>query len=667
MALTVSTLSSSDIDRVDELMKKNSQTLGFLPRAALAEHLNHRTVLGAKTPDGHLAAYLLYASYRERFRIVHLCVSEHFRERSLAKELFEALKAKRTTQCVIRLNCRRDYDAHRIWPRLGFIPVDEKPGRSLDRHPLTCWEYRVAADQQLDIFREKTSDQALDVVIDAHILFHFNAPSSPESNPSQALKSDFLADLIHISLTDEIFLEIDRQRDPKIRRESLALAHLYAPVNHDQASAENYESKLRLLLNPHSKSDVSDVKHLAKTAASDVNTFVTQDNRILSLRDKISSLTRLEVVSPVELVVRLHEQIAKESYRSSPISGQELAWHRARSNDSTKLVEDLLRPGESKRKLRRVLHQFLSRPEFCTFEVLTRDQQILGGRASTKDSDYVTISFVRAANSNDQRLIERFLVSDILATCVEEDLHAIQIKGDGLPDDMDKYLLEMGFHREGANYGRLCLAGPLTRDEVNDEAHRLFPASSWSNLTDHEILTRCSPVALKDGEEKCFIVPIKPAYAMSLFDKQSAGNDLFGGESQILMRWENAYYRKKSHHLILKAPARVLWYESGDVGAITASSHLQSVKIGSPKDLYRRFQKFGTLNWAEIYGMCDGDPQREIMVLEFSHTFAFRHRITLDALRAIEKRHQVPLQSPRSINNGEFLKIMEMGFMEVST
>ena len=208
MEFTISTLNPSDIERIDELMKQNSRTLGFLPRAALNDYLHRGTVLGVNSNAGCLAGYLLYASYPKRFRIAHLCVSERFRGRGLAKRLFAELKEKCTTQCVIRLNCRRDFEAHRLWPRLGFIPVDEKLGRSIDGHPLTSWEYRVRADNQLDIFSETASDQAINVVIDAHVLFHFNARPSLESTPSKALLADFLADLIRIRLTDEVFHEL---------------------------------------------------------------------------------------------------------------------------------------------------------------------------------------------------------------------------------------------------------------------------------------------------------------------------------------------------------------------------------------------------------------------------------------------------------------------------
>ena len=173
MEQSISTLIRSDFDQLDQLMKENSRTLGFLPREALYSHLDGETVLGAKNPDGALVGYLLYAKYPDRIRIAHLCVSQHLRGQGMAKRLFEAVRSQCTTQSVIRLNCRRDYGVDGLWSELDFIPVAEKPGRSLDGHPLTCWEYRLKNPGQRDLFKESASDQARDVVIDTIIAFPF--------------------------------------------------------------------------------------------------------------------------------------------------------------------------------------------------------------------------------------------------------------------------------------------------------------------------------------------------------------------------------------------------------------------------------------------------------------------------------------------------------------
>lgn len=669
MAITVSTLSSSDIDRVDELMKRNSKTLGFLPREALRDYLTRNTVLGAEADNGALAGYLLYAEYPERYRIAHLCVSEHFRGRSIAKHLLEALVAKRTTQCTIRLNCRKDYDAHHVWPKLGFDPVDEKPGRSAEGLPLVSWELRLSEDSQLDLFKEKLSDQALDIVIDAHVLFHFAAPESPQSIPSKALLADFLADTIHIQLTDEIFHEIDRNLDAEVRRQSRTLAHLYPKVTYDHAAAKRYEINLQTLMQPKSESDKSDVRHLAKTAASDVGIFVTRDNKVTRRSDEISALTGLELVSPTDLIRRLHEMLKAESYIQTAVSGQSLAFRQAGENDSVRLLEALRQPHEVKGRLRETLDQYLSLPNTYIFEILERDKEILAARVAFLEDGCLRVPFIRAANGRDQRLIQQFLISDSLASCAAKGYPAILVERHSLPHNIDAQLISMGFREAGAHYKRLCLTGIMLRGDVEAMGTEYFHGSSvdWATLSDNEILTGSAPVVLEDRSERCFLVPIRPEYAMSLFDNQIASNDMFGGRSKVLMRWDNVYFRSKTHHNVIKAPARLLWYESGNVNGIRANSQLLSVEVGSPKDLFRKYRKFGTFDWSDINRICGEDVDRQIMAMEFAHTFTFRQTVTLADLRRMEGRRNVPLQSPRLIGKELFLQIMRLGYQEVRT
>ena len=132
---TISLMGIADLDAVDELMKRNAGTLGFLPRAALQEYLAREGVLGAKRRDGRLAGYLMYAANRDRFRIAQLCVSEEGRGKGVARGLLEALKASASTQKVITLRCRNDFPANDMWPKLGFVPISESPGRSKEGRP----------------------------------------------------------------------------------------------------------------------------------------------------------------------------------------------------------------------------------------------------------------------------------------------------------------------------------------------------------------------------------------------------------------------------------------------------------------------------------------------------------------------------------------------------
>ena len=659
-----SALSLNDVDSVDELMKRNSKTLGFLPLEALRDFLTRGTVLGAKNSDGHLVAYLLYASYPSRIRVVHLCVSDQFRGKGIAKLLFDELQSVLTTQSVIRLNCRRDFPAHHLWPRLGFVPVDERPGRSIDGHPLTRWEYQICPEKQLDIFKEKTSNQALDVAIDAQILFHLNDASSEEADPSRALLADFLVDSIDLSITDEIFVEIDRQEDLVRRETSRQHAHTFRIVRHNRELSQQYEKSLGTILPKKTQSDLSDIRHIAKAAASDANVFVTRDDAILKQSKEIFDRTELIVTSPAKLIIQLHELVEKQTYGRSPISGQNLVWRRLTTDDIDAVLTALREPGERKSTLRQMIYPYLEHPDIYTSEVLCSFDELFAIRVHAEDADTFHVRFARSVRSKDQFIFDRFLVADSLATCVARRLSAVYFDRKYLTEKMHIHLLVTAFKVTEGGYIRPCLSLKLGRKEVLDKIAGLLPnsADQYRKMSNQELVNHCSPVGITYGEESYFMVPIRPAYAISLFDQREASADFFGGKSKVLMRWENIYYRKKTHYHMLRPPARILWYESGQIGAITAVSHLDSVETGNPKELFRKFMRFGTLEWHDLFDMCDGDPMREIMALKFSHTFLFQQPISLDRLRAIEGRRNVAPQSPRSISRELFLRIFETGY-----
>ena len=96
---------------------------------------------------------------------------------------------------------------------------------------------------------------------------------------------------------------------------------------------------------------------------------------------------------------------------------------------------------------------------------------------------------------------------------------------------------------------------------------------------------------------------------------------MFGGNPNLLLRWSNVYYRAANYHKTIEAPARILWYVSRGPKKIVAISHLDEVIIDTPKELYRRFMKDGTLDWKALYEMCRHDTSKKLMLLRFSHTF----------------------------------------------
>ena len=669
MKITISHLTSRDLTAVDDLMKRYSNMLGFLPREALGEYLEKGGILGAKAEEGQLVGYLLYAKYPDRFRVAHLCVSEGFRKQGIARQLVDCLKETATTQKVIKLRCRRDFPAHNMWPKLEFIALDDKPGRSKEGHRLTLWYFTLAPDDQLSLFQVKTSDEALNVIIDAQIFFDFDEQDSHRSQPSKSLLSDFLTDSIDFWITDELLNEINRNDDSRQRRRSRERIQQFFQVNPDSRLVEKFDTLLRKILPSHSPSQISDVRQLAKAASSDVKIFVTRDQALLKKSKAISDLTKLQVLSPTELLIQLHELSERSSYTPSYISGLNLAWRRLTSEDIASLpFASFLNQeaGDRKGIFREKLESFLANPEQYECELLRSGNNPIAIRVLSITFDKIlTVSWAKVARSNDQSLFERFLVSDTIGKAVAKNLDMVKFEKTALTSNLIPDLLETGFTACDDGFVRFCFSRCLNRNEVSAAISELCPASE-SNYQDMSDLERhCSPLSLTAGpDQKHFLIPIRPGYAISLVDRHLSSEDLFGGELKVLLHWEHVYYRNKTHHKMLKPPARLLWYVSGNQQQIVALSHLDEVEIGPPKVIYRKFRRFGILKWEDLYEMCKGDPSKQIMALRFSHTFPFRKPLSLDTIRTIYNEDNVglSLQSPSIIPIETFQKLFRLGY-----
>jgi len=151
-------LGEEDVENVDALGRHHRNTIGFLTKVTILEYLRRNRVIGATTEDGELVGFLLFADYPDRFRIAQLCVGKSNQGQGIARGLFEALKARATNQKVIKLSCRRDFPAHHMWNRLGFIALGEKIGRSKVGLPLTLWCHRLNHDDELGLWTAANSN-----------------------------------------------------------------------------------------------------------------------------------------------------------------------------------------------------------------------------------------------------------------------------------------------------------------------------------------------------------------------------------------------------------------------------------------------------------------------------------------------------------------------------
>lgn len=142
MQIVIVNEESPYLKEVMKLARANAGTLGFLPKGAFINYATHSQILVAIDGKKNVLGYLLYGTSRKKMLayIVHLCVKQSQRGKGVARALFDELK-KITKDAYrgIRVHCRRDYDASRFWPILGFRAISEMPGRSKQGTTLTIW------------------------------------------------------------------------------------------------------------------------------------------------------------------------------------------------------------------------------------------------------------------------------------------------------------------------------------------------------------------------------------------------------------------------------------------------------------------------------------------------------------------------------------------------
>ena len=174
---------------------------------------------------------------------------------------------------------------------------------------------------------------------------------------------------------------------------------------------------------------------------------------------------------------------------------------------------------------------------------------------------------------------------------------------------------------------------------------------------------------IKEVDVPAFIVPIRPVWAMHLFDTDIAGQDMFGGEPSLILNAENVYYRSSAPK-VLSAPGRVLWYVSaGDQNYqgsmyIKACSYLDEVEIGKPKQLYSKYKKLGIYKWNDVYnGVANNNLNKDIMAFKFSKTEIFSHPIPYSLLKEIWKSHgqNLNIVGPIKISAERFFDLYSLG------
>ncbi len=622
--------------------------------------------------------------------IVHLCVHSHWQGRGISRLLFDELKSlTKDGYLGVRVHCRVDYPANKLWPKLDFVAMGEIDGRGKKGTRLTIWKYEYDHPSLFSYASLQNENRKVKVVIDANVFYQLQAPDVPDHEESLPLLEPWLD--IDLYITPEMLNEISRNKNKAEREAARKFADSFNTVA-TKASHLNFQKTQKELrpLFPESlsQSDASDLRQLAYAISDGIPFFVTRDGLVLDRADDIFEKFSIQILRPSDLILMQDELLRGEDYAPSRLAGSNIRIEKVHSQQSGMLIKSFLPDsGETKGSFNKKLQLALSNASTVeTRVVLDAQGEAYGLISCSRQSDgQMDVPIFRVGKSAICRVVARYLINNLVMTASMENRKSIRISDEHLSPKVIPALQESGFFQfqEGwlkvglqdtldVNSTIALLSAPqwpdFSRDLLDKLTSLLHSASNSDVMLDIEKILW--PLKITELDIPVYVVPIRPEWAMHLFDADIANQDLFGGEPALILNAENVYYRS-SFPKVLSAPGRVLWYVSaanrhyqGSM-CIKACSYIDEVEIGKPKPLFSKYKNLGIYKWGDVYnGVAGSELDKDIMAFKFSKTEIFKHPISLSKLQEIWKADGKIFNnavSPLKISQGLFLSLYALG------
>lgn len=659
---------SPSIEKIFSLYRAHSTTLGFLPRGAFQEFARDGQLLAALQTE-RVTGYLAYRLSGKEAVLVHLCVDEKARGLGIATALMKRLLSETSHTIAIRLSCREEYPANRMWPRFGFVCASERSGRGSDGARLLNWRRQNASDQPLlDALQIAKRRHRRTAVVDANVFYDF-LESTERGEESKSLLADWLRSEIVLCVTAELKNEIARHADPATRDKNRVHLTHFETLEGSPDDVELWRTRVHSVLPPPaSVSDESDRRQLAHAAAKRAEYFVTRDEVLLDYADQLRNPLGIEIVRPSELIAKLHAGSRPLEYAPAKLIGTCVKKVRP-TDEKDCLVFQRYATGENKTTWLARCRLALSTPDrFSTYllRVEGHPPKVLYSFYRPNSSE-LRITILRALSHPLSSTLIRRLIAEALFDAIREGRSQVICDDDNDPL-IDSALEDLGFSRSGGKRKRVVVRGIDSINAAQEAIGRLggrnplelddLPPQHWEQ--------RFWPLKVRGAGIRSFIVPIQPYWASELFDTGLAEQGLFEPKTEVALALENVFY--SASRLALPSGSRILWYVSGKgpqrVGQVRASSLCLGTVTGSARELFRKFSRLGIFAWRDILSAANNEAERNLRAYIFAYTERFEQPITWRQVQAklIERRGKGnPLMGPTEIPEDLFLDIYRLG------
>lgn len=597
---------------------------------------------------------------------------------------------------TIEFSCRRDYNLSGMWSSFNFIPKLERKGRSKEGHPLTVWQLEHECPPLIKILVEQKISSKIKVALDANIFFDF-INDDRESKESKYLLDDWLLEEVELCLTDEIFVEIDRNQDSYSRESARKYVNNFTFL--PSSDIQIIHSSLgQIFPEPETEQDKSDLRQLARAIASEAKFFITRDGSLLDRESQIYEEFKIQVLRPTDLIIELYKSFNNFEYQPVRLAGTTIEKYRVEQGDYNQIIDRFLMTNlqEKKRNFKADLHDFLARPDRydCflakenseTNDLQKENNSIAFWIFDWQASNYLHIPILRIKNNlKNANVILKHLIKIFFLEAANNNRELTKITDKYLDPIIIQALREDLFLQSAENgewiKPHLVFAGTIDElsQKIKDSASFLdrenpIESHSLDFLTERSIenpemamyIERLFyPAKIIDANIPNFIIPIQARWAEHLFDSDLADQTLFGARKDLAFNREAVYYRSARNQAGLSAPSHVLWYVSHDKAYVRtqmlrACSRVDEIVIDKPEELYRRFRRLGIYKLEDILKIVRGNQEANVMAICLSDTALFKNSIPLKKVHEIINNN-FSFQSPYQISQDSFKMLYNIG------
>ncbi|WDQ16781.1 GNAT family N-acetyltransferase [Rhodopirellula sp. P2] len=642
------------LDAVKEIHREHKSILGQMPDGAFDDRFANGQIYLANIENAAAGYVLFWRNRSDEIRIAHLAVRKSCQRLGVANALLDHLKQNHSTCSRIRLNCRSDFAAAQIWPKLDFVACGRKPAKQPGKE-LTIFQYRLDDTPLFDICEDAPHLPV--VVCDTNVCMDIEYSERDNHESSSGLLADWLVDQIELRVTEEILNDLDRQDQLTRSRMTSVVQADWDQVDADPDEVRRYRAIVREVLGKAEREDdLSDEKHLAIAAAVKAAAFATRDRRILNAAPELLEKIGLRVQRPSEIIAELDSLQSSGKPHFGDLKNAGIFRTQVTSVGDVD-AEQFLKStrGETIGEFRRYLDDALAAPKTYRVDSIKNgdgEQLAFIVVRRSKESEH-RVERLRIAHRCEgtrlggalvEHLAERPLGCTWSNAAVCRKSTATVIEDPVLSGDLARSCFHRGFSYQDGELIRISMPGTWTHAEFEAQLDQLLARNAIQQSLASRLRTLAAlsdPAAIRELEQRIhpgkvtfgdlsnWIVPIQPEWAQELFDIRIWNRPLFAAETNLAINPDSVYY-KRPRNSPTGEYGRILWYVSGDAekggNSIRACSMMTKRVTGPIKDVYRQYERMGVFEWKQIKEHF-GKATSEAVAIEFTDTELLPHPI----------------------------------------